>query len=291
MNLRLKKVVNSTNDSTIKFIFYTEDNLVIEYSYINKKDGKDIICVPSQTFCALKCNFCHTTDYVGKIKNRNLSAEEIIFGIDYIYNELKLKNNPQTLLISVMGLGEILFNVDNLIQTFITINNKYDVYTRFAFATSLPKLKYYEFFRLTNLIESNNLDVKLHLSLHYTTDDLRNEWMPNSLDIKSSILASEFYKLRTNNKVEIHYTLIDNLNDTLEDALRLTNLIKEKDFNVKFLYYNEKDTIDFKHSELIKINNFSELFDTNNINYEYYKPVGYDIFAGCGMVAIQEYLK
>ena len=47
--LELKRIVKSSQDKTIKFIFYTEDKLIIEFSYINKDDGKDIICVPSQT--------------------------------------------------------------------------------------------------------------------------------------------------------------------------------------------------------------------------------------------------
>lgn len=289
MILRLKEVVNSTIDSTRKYIFYTEDKLVIEFSYINKNDGKDIICIPSQSFCNLGCKFCHTSDFIGIIKNRNLSSDELLFGIDYIYNDLKLNKNKRILLISVMGLGEILFNIDNLIEVFTNIKNKYDVYTRFSFATSLPKNKYNEFFRFTRLIEKNKLDVKLHLSLHYTNDTLRDKWMSNSLEIKPSLLAVEMYNLITKNPVEIHYTLINELNDSIEDAIKLTELIKDKNFNVKFLYYNEKETLEYKHSDLIKVNNFSNLFDKNNISYEYYKPVGYDIFAGCGMLAIENY--
>lgn len=289
MILRLKEVVNSTIDNTRKYIFYTVDKLVIEFSYINKNDGKDIICIPSQSFCNLGCKFCHTSDFIGIIKNRNLSSDELLFGIDYIYNDLKLNKNKRILLISVMGLGEILFNIDNLIEVFTNVKNKYDVYTRFSFATSLPKNKYNEFFRFTRLIEKNKLDVKLHLSLHYTNDILRDKWMSNSLEIKPSLLAVEMYNLITKNPVEIHYTLIDGLNDSIEDAIKLTELIKDKNFNVKFLYYNEKETLEYKHSDLIKVNNFSNLFDKNNISYEYYKPVGYDIFAGCGMLAIENY--
>ena len=195
MILRLKEVVNSTIDSTRKYIFYTEDKLVIEFSYINKNDGKDIICIPSQSFCNLGCKFCHTSDFIGIIKNRNLSSDELLFGIDYIYNDLKLNKNKRILLISVMGLGEILFNIDNLIEVFTNVKNKYDVYTRFSFATSLPKNKYNEFFRFTRLIEKNKLDVKLHLSLHYTNDTLRDKWMSNSLEIKPSLLAVEMYNL------------------------------------------------------------------------------------------------
>ena len=78
------KKVHSSKDSTVKYIFKTLDNLIVEFSYINKDDGKDIICIPSQTMCNIGCKFCHTTEYIGKIKTRNLSHTEIVHGVEYI---------------------------------------------------------------------------------------------------------------------------------------------------------------------------------------------------------------
>ena len=85
--LELKKLVHSTVDNTIKYIFYTEDKLIVEFSYINKNDGKNIICCPVSTFCTIGCKFCHTAEFIGKIKNRNLTTFEISNGVNYIYND------------------------------------------------------------------------------------------------------------------------------------------------------------------------------------------------------------
>lgn len=73
--MKFLKLIKSTEDNTIKYIFKlddTLDNFLVEFSYINKNDGKDIICVPSQTMCNLACKFCHTTDYIGKMKTKVL---------------------------------------------------------------------------------------------------------------------------------------------------------------------------------------------------------------------------
>jgi len=288
--LRLKKIVKSTIDSTIKYVFYTEDNLIIEFSYINKNDGKDIICVPCNTLCNLACKFCFATDLIGKIVSRNLTWDEITDGIDYIYLDLKLKVEPKTLLISYMGMGDAVTNYKAVVDSMNYINNEYKVNTRFAFATALPKYNYEHFFNMVRLIDMLNLNVKLHISLHYTTDELRNEWMKASLDIKSTIAAADFYKIKTGNKVEIHYALIDGINDTEEDAIRLTDLIKDKGFNVKFLYYNEKENIPAKHSDFKQVEIFAEHFKKYNIEYEYYIPPGQDCGSSCGIFLMDEYI-
>lgn len=288
--MKLKRTVNDI-DNTIKYIFYTEDNLIIEFSYINKDDGKDIICAPCQTMCNIGCKFCHTTDYIGKLKIRNLTDLEIVECIDFIYTDLSLEKHPRTLLISFMGCGEPILNVDNIISSMNIINKKYEIYTRFAIATSLPENKYIEFFKMTHEIDKNKLPVKLHLSLHYTMDQIRTQWMPNSMDIISSLSAVDFYKKKTNNPVEIHYTLLDGINDTEQDAILLTNLIKDRDFNVKFLFYNKKDSLNINPSDKERLKTFKRYFNKYNIEHEYYVPPGLKIGASCGQFLMQEYLE
>ena len=100
--MNLLEKIHSKTDNTIKYIFITQDNLIIELSYINKNDGKDIICVPSQTSCKMKCKFCYITDATDKLINRNLTAQEIKESVDNVYNDLNLSLNPKPLLISYM---------------------------------------------------------------------------------------------------------------------------------------------------------------------------------------------
>jgi len=292
--MKFIEIVKSKLDATLKYIFKTEDNLIVECSYINKNDGKDIICIPSQTMCNLACKFCHTTDYIGKIKNRNLASYELDDCVEYIIKDLDIQKHNRVLLISFMGCGEPILNVDNVIETMIEIKKLEKSgfsYVRFAIATSIPKNKWINFYKLVEGIKNNNLPVKIHLSLHYTMDILRTEWMPASLDIMSSLSCVDFYQKLTKNPVEIHYTLIDGVNDTEQDAILLSTFLKDKDMNVKFLFFNEKPSIDFHASNQDKLKIFKRYFDKYNINHEYYIPPGLDIGASCGQFMLDYYIK
>jgi 23S rRNA (adenine2503-C2)-methyltransferase len=291
--MELIKIVKSNLDATLKYVFKTADCLIVEVSYINKNDGKDIICIPSQTMCSLGCKFCHSTDYIGKIKNRNLSYSELDECVYYIIEDLNLRHNDRVLLISFMGIGEPILNVENVLETMIQLKkleNSGFSYVRFAIATSIPKNKWINFYTLTEGIKNNNLPVKIHLSLHYTMDILRNEWMPASLDIMSSLCCVDFYKKITKNAVEIHYTLIDGVNDTEQDAILLSTFLKDKDINVKFLFYNEKPSIDYHASNKEKLKIFKRYFDKYSINHEYYIPPGLDCGGSCGQFLMDQYI-
>jgi 23S rRNA (adenine2503-C2)-methyltransferase len=288
--------IASKTDNALKYIFKTEDNKIIEFTYINKDDGKDIICTPSQTMCNLGCKFCHTTEYIGKIKCRNLNTFELYHPLEYIVKDLNLSENQRTLLISVMGCGEPVFNVDYIIEMMVdfkkTAESDWNIpFVRYAIATSIPKSKWEEFFHLTSKIKEHNLPVKLHLSLHYTFDLIRKEWMPASLYIIPSISAVDFYKKITGNAVEIHYTLIEGVNDTEQDAILLSSFLKGKDINVKFLHYNEKESMNYHASNKDKLKIFRKHLDVNNISHEYYTPPASDIGSSCGAFLLETYLK
>ena len=288
------KIVKSQTDKTLKYIMRTDDKLIIEFSYINKDDGKDIICVPCQTMCAVGCKFCHTSDFIGKIRVRNLTAEEITEGVDYIYNDLNLIQYKRVLLISYMGCGEPILNVDNVIGSMVRIQADYCQkvpLARFAVATSIPAFDFKKFFDFTQEVWKQELPVKLHLSLHYTVDMIRDEWMPKALNIMPSLAAVDFYNKMTNNAVEIHYALIEGVNDTEQDAILLANFLKDKNMNVKFLFYNEKPTLDVHASNKSKLNIFRKYLDRYGIEHEYYIPPGLDIGASCGQFLMDYYLE
>ena len=169
--MKFIEIIKSKLDSTLKYIFKTDEGLIVEFSYINKNDGKDIICVPSQTMCNLACKFCHTTDFIGKIKNVDLSYAEIFESVTYIIKDLNLSHNNRVLLISFIGTGEPILNVYHILESMIMLKKLEEhgfSYVRFAIATSIPKSKWINFYKLTEGIKNNNLPVKIHLSLHYT---------------------------------------------------------------------------------------------------------------------------
>ena len=223
--MELIKKVDSQTDKTQKFIFKNEAGFIVEFSYIDNNTNKDIICVPTHTMCNVGCKFCHTTDYIGKIESVSLDRKEIFDGVDYVVNNTAIKDNKRLLLISYMGCGEPMKNLHGLMMSMNDIKAAYKKRIRFAVATSLPKDCWLEFFNFTKIVEKTKLDVKVHLSLHYTNDEIRKKWMPASLEIEPSIEAVEFYHQLTKNAIEIHYALIEGVNDTCRDRVELCRLL------------------------------------------------------------------
>jgi 23S rRNA (adenine2503-C2)-methyltransferase len=286
--MELVEKIKSVEDKTVKYIFKLADNLIIETTYIDNNSGKDIICVASQTMCGMGCTFCHLTDSIGKLTLRNLTTREIVESVERVYADMNLKDNNRLLLISYMGCGEPLMNIDNVFDSVFSLKYDYkDI--RFGLSTMLPKKKFDEFFLLTKRVAENKLSLKVHLSLHYTNDTQRNKFMPSALNIKPSIAALEFYKELTGNPVEIHYTMIKDTNDKGGDALDLISLLKNRNIPVKFLRFNSKETNKNEGAEMHKIRGFKELLNANDIKTEYYEPPGKDVGASCGQFLMDKY--
>lgn len=282
--MKLIDKIHSKLDKTIKYVFQLWDGLISEVSYIDKDDGKDIICVSTHTACKLACKFCHMTDHIGKISMRYISANEITEQVDYIRNDLNLKG--KILLISYMGCGEPLLNTE-LVGSMLRIKNK--VHSRFGLATLIPYWGWDKFFDLTKQVQLYQLPLKIHLSLHFIDDVTRKEWMPSALEFGASIAALEFYKNITGNPVEIHYALIDEVNDSYMTAVNLSNLLHGRDIPVKLLKYNERPMAGCKASDKVKM--FMNILLEQGIQTEYYEPPGGDLGASCGAFLMDYYEK
>lgn len=286
--MELKEKIKSSLDKTVKYVFRLNDGVIMETSYIDNGTGKDIICVSSQTMCSMGCSFCHLTDYVGKVKLRNMNFSEIIESVDFIYRDLNLVNN-RLLLVSYMGMGEAVMNSDNVLISMKKLMQSYEN-IRFGMATSLPKGKWKNFIKIAEVVKESKIPLKIHLSLHYTRDLQRNEFMPGSLNIKPSISALEFYHQITGNPVEIHYTLIKGQNDTIEDSWNLISLIENREIPVKFLRFSPKENDDNEETDKKRISYFREKLEESGIKTEYYEPPGFDVAASCGMFLMENYL-
>jgi len=224
---------------------------------------------------------------------RNLKGHEIAGGVQLVYTDLDLAASDDTLLISYMGLGEPLNNVEEVVSSMCLIKEEYKGLSvvRFGLATSLPINSIGKFYALMRDVKSYDLNVKVHLSLHYTDDAIRARWMPNSTDIKTSITTLELYHRYTGRAVEIHYTLIKDLNDTESDALKLTDLLRYRDIPVKFLFYNEKASLEYTRSSIKRYQLFKCYLDFYCIKNEYYTPPGLDVGASCGQFLLDYYYR
>lgn len=285
--MKILDVILSKIDKTVKYIFQLDDGLITEMAYIDNNTGKDIICVSAQSACLMGCKFCHTTDYKTKLKTRNITEYEILKGIEHVAREKDLLDSKRLLLVSYMGCGEPLLNSTNVVGSMHQLMY-HSVFKsiRFAIATMIPKNDWAEFANLTSCIQKYRLPVKMHLSLHFPTDETRQLWMPNALDLKPSLDLLMFYKHLTGNSVEVHYTPIKDANDKEEDMRDLSLLLFRTGIPIKFLKFNEKNTLNAQEGTVD-----TSYLDDLGMKYEFYTPPGLDVGASCGQFLFDYYLK
>jgi hypothetical protein len=129
---------------------------------------------------------------------------------------------------------------------------------------------------------------------YITLRDLEEEYdvrEDGDTTLENATLKARFYHELTGNPVEIHYALIKGVNDSIMDAEILANLIANRNIPVKFLLYNEKESIDYHPSNYSQYLLFQKILNNKNINVEYYAPNGIDIGASCGQILADYYLK
>ena len=284
MTLELKKVVHSELDVTQKFLFLDDQKRAIEISYIDNGTGKDILCVPSQHGCRQGCLFCHLTDlkadYAFDVKDTDL-----VEAVGRVREELGL-GTERPLLISYMGAGEpVSAHVENLFESMKALQQTHPK-IRFGLATTLPDGYEEEFIFLGKLVRDSRINLKVHLSLHFTQDIQRQKWMPKAGRIKPSLDLLEWYRDYTGNAVEIHYTLIDWINDQDQDIAELDRLLGHRNITLKLLEFNPKSGLVAKPSD--KAEKFIQALSPK-IVVEAYTPPGRDIGASCGQFDLDFY--
>ena len=279
--------IGSKKDNAYKYIFLLDNNLIVEATFIDKGDGKYIICMPNQTGCIMKCKFCFLTD-LENIKTYNIGVGNLIHIVDIIINDLNIKEDIKTgkksLLLSFMGSGEPLCNYRNILNAIWLIKNEYKN-VRDAIATIMNDFKLFD--RFSQMVKLLNLDVKVHLSMHYTDDRVREQWMPKAGNLYQSIYKLKQYE----GKKEIHYTLIKDVNDTIEDINILIDEFKSNpDITIKFLRFNPKDSEDSIGTDENKIQEIVKYMKMNIVNeIEVYTPPAGDVGGSCGQFLLDYY--
>ena len=280
------QIVYSKQDSTVKYVFQ-ENGFYNEFSWVDNGTPKDIVCASCQTSCNMGCKFCFLS-YVD-LPVRNLSGERIFSYTRHIVEDRGPKNN--ILLVSYMGCGEPLNNIENVIESMNSLrgyfSDRYEL-VRFGLATIMPSSSGVR--KFIKLVKKNNLPVKLHLSLHATDPDKRKYLIPGGIDISQSINLLQAFREKTGNSVELHYSLINGFSDREDDINRLLSLIKKDKIPVKFLKYNDNSNEDLSGTEKEKILKYMSLLKDNGVFSEYYEPPGVDVGASCGQF-LKEFYK
>ncbi len=274
----IKIKTKQESDLTNKYLFALNDGNYIE-AVLMRHDYGLSVCVSSEVGCNMGCKFCES----GRLKKvRDLKAFEIVEQIMLIEEDLKTRIDS----VVIMGIGEPFDNYDNIIKFIKIINNPYGLAIgarHITVSTSgiIPKIK--EFSNLP-------LQVNLAISLHAPDNELRNKLMPvnRAYPLDELIVALKEYIQKTNRRITIEYVMLKEVNDSLECASKLVNLLKGMNVYVNLIPYNETSHIEFFKSDKNQINKFYDYLKKNGINVTIRKEFGAGIDAACGQLRAKE---
>lgn len=273
-----KIIQRQKDDLTEKYLIELEDKEHIE-AVLMRHDYGNSICVSSQVGCNMGCAFCES----GRLKKvRNLETYEMVSQILLVEELIQERISS----VVIMGIGEPLDNYDNVINFIKIINDAKGIaigarHITLSTCGIIPKIK-----ELMNL----PLQINLAISLHASNSPLRSKLMNvNKAYSMSELLDTlKAYIDKTNRRVTIEYVMLSNVNDSVENALELANILKGMNVYVNLIPYNETNHLEFKKSKKDQIMKFYDTLKKNKINVTIRKEFGSKISAACGQLRSKE---
>jgi 23S rRNA (adenine2503-C2)-methyltransferase len=259
-----------SRDGTVKALFRTRDGHPVEAVLMRYRDGRRSICLSPQSGCPLTCTFCAT----GQMRfGRNLTASEILDQVLY-FRRLEPVDHAV-----FMGMGEPMLNLDAVVEAARALPDVGITHRRTTISTVgwLPGLR-----RFVDEVEE---PIRLALSLHAPTEELRSELMPvNDRYPLRDVLAEcrRYFELRRR-KVFVEYVLLAGVNDRYEQARALAELLDPRVFKVNLIPYNPTGM--YEGSSRKAIAAFKDVLDRARLPATVRLTRGRDIDAACGQLA------
>mgnify|MGYP001153027239 CR=1 FL=1 len=271
-------------DGTRKWIIRVDGGSCVEAVLI-PEGARGTLCVSSQVGCSLDCSFCST----GKQGfNRDLTSAEIIGQVWIAAKDTDSMGPTQNRVITnvvMMGMGEPLMNFDNVVAAMQLMmeDNAYGLSKRrvtLSTAGVVPKLD-----ELADYV-----DVSLAISLHAANDELRNKLVPINRKYPIDLLmkSAQNYIERMpdlRRKLTIEYTLIDKVNDSVEQAEELAKLLQDVPCKINLIPFNPFPLSDYKRSSGNAIRRFQDVLIGAGYTATVRTTRGEDIDAACGQLA------
>ena len=275
----------TSEDGTRKWVISVGNKDLIEMVLIPEKN-RATLCVSSQVGCAVDCSFCAT----GKQGfSRNLNLDEIIGQVWVAANSFGVPRSPNDRPITnvvMMGMGEPLLNFDPVVDAMNLMmdDNAYGLSKRkVTLSTSgiVPKID--DLGKVT--------DVALTISLHAPNDELRNKLVPinKKYPIKDLIDSVKRYVEGCSDKrvTTIEYILIEDINDSLELADELCELLTQIDCKINLIPFNPFSESKYKRPSGNRVKRFQKHLQDNGYVTTIRSTRGDDIMAACGQLVGQ----
>jgi len=265
-------------DGTLKLLLSTGDKQSIECVGI-PTEKRLTACLSSQVGCPMDCKFCATGKEGLK---RSLKASEILDQILFIENEM----NRKVTNIVFMGMGEPLLNIDDLLLSIRSINEDFQISQRKITVSTVAVPKMINKLSAKSFQILGKCQFTLAISLHASNQKIREMIIPSAekYDIKNIIEDCRKFVKDTGRRVSFEYLMLSGVNDKLEHANELSNLLRGFQCHVNLIQYNKIDEVEFERASLKNLKLFQSRLFNNGIAVSFRKSRGLDKNAACGQL-------
>jgi len=268
-------------DGTQKWLLRLEDGNCIETVFIPERK-RGTLCISSQVGCILNCDFCST----GKQGfSRNLTTAEIISQLWFAVRQLSQTHLQPVTNVVMMGMGEPLLNFDNLIPALNIMldDHAYGLSKRRVTVSTAGVVPV-----LYQLREAT--EVALAVSLHAPNNELRDKLVPLNKKYPLAELmkvCKDYFKNDKRRSVTMEYVMLEDINDTPEQARQLIHLLKGIKAKVNLIPFNPFPYTAYKRSSPDTISRFQRILMASGLHTTIRKTRGADIDAACGQLVGQ----
>ena len=260
-----------SRDGTVKALFRTGDGHPVEAVLMRYRDGRRSLCLSAQSGCPLTCTFCAT----GAMKfGRNLTAFEILD------QALHFRRKEPVNHVVYMGMGEPFLNFDEVLASARRLPDLGITHRRTTISTVgwMPGLQ--------RFVDDVDAPIRLALSIHAADPALRSELMPvnDRYPLSEVLAACRAHHARRNRRVFIEYVMLDGVNDRVEQARQLADLLDPTVFKVTLIPFTPTGS-GFEGSSSKAIGAFQAMLHRKGIPVTVRLTRGRDIDAACGQLA------
>jgi 23S rRNA (adenine2503-C2)-methyltransferase len=282
--LKTVRILGS-KDTTRKFLFRLGDGSLIESVLIpaspalyGERSDRRTICVSTQVGCAYGCKFC-ASGLDGF--SRNLQPDEIVGQILAVERESGEKIDN----IVFMGMGEPLANLTNLLRAVEIINAPWGIgigARHITVSTSglAPQIRQ---------LAENPMQIRLAISLHGATDEVRSQIMPvnRRYNVETLLDACAAYAAHKKQRLTFEYILIAGVNDFDEQSHLLAKHAQRVGAKVNLIPYNTVEGLEWSRPSRNRQMAFLQILKQHGIPATLRREKGHDIAAACGQLRLQ----
>ena len=266
-------------DGTIKFLLRLSDGALVETVLIPGSKGRMTQCLSCQVGCAMGCTFC-STGHMGFTRNMNMAEilGQILVAREYLGDT---PENPVLRNLVFMGMGEPLLNLQEVMKSLKALNHENGLsFSPRRITVSTCGIK-------RGLLELGESGLAfLAVSLHATTQAQREAIMPKAAawDFDDLLATLQEYPLKTRERLTFEYLLLGGVNDSLDDARRLVQIMSRIKGKLNLIVYNPAKGLPYCAPSPQRVLEFEQYLWSKNITAILRQSKGQDILAACGQL-------